>query len=163
MTHPGWIAAGEDRFGTPLRFLNGRFDVKVSAVDTDGALAVIDTLRDMPGGPPVHVHEAQDEWFLVLEGEVLFRVGERIFRAGPGDSVFGPRGVPHAFRVLAVPTQMILVFQPAARIEDFFASGMTLGATESAAFDALSLEHGIRNIAPPLRGDEGAQGDSLAR
>lgn len=154
MTHPGWIAAGADRFGTPLRFLNGRFDVKVSAADTGGALAVFDTLRDVPGGPPVHVHAAQDEWFLVVEGEVLFRVGERYFRAGPGDSVFGPRGVPHAFRVMTVPVRMVLVFQPAARIEEFFASGMMLAAAETAAFDALSLDHGIRNIAPPLRGDE---------
>ncbi len=154
MEHPGWIAAGSDRFGTPMQFLNGRFDVKVSATDTGGAMAVFDTIRDAPGGPPVHVHDAQDEWFLVLEGAVLFRVGERFFRAGPGDSVFGPRGMPHAFRVLTVPARMVLVFQPAARIETFFASGMTLGAAGTAAFDELSLEHGIRNIAPPLQGDE---------
>lgn len=154
MDHPGWLAAGRDRFDAPMRFLNGRFDVKVSAADTGGAMAVFDTFRDAPGGPPVHIHEAQDEWFLVLEGEVLFRVGDRYFRARPGDSVFGPRGVPHAFRVMTLPARIVLVFQPAARIETFFASGMTLAAGATAEFDALSLAHGIRNIAPPLRGDE---------
>lgn len=152
--HPGWIASGSDRHGAPQRFLKGRFDLKVSAADTGGGMAVYDTVRDRPGGPPVHVHDAQDEWFLVIAGEVLFRVGSRFFRAGPGDSVFGPRGVPHAFRVLTVPTRMVLVFQPALEIEAFFSAGVGPDDATAAALDALSLAHGIRNIAPPLRGDE---------
>ena len=32
---------------------------------------------------PLHVHEHEDELFYVLEGEHIFEVGEREFRAGP--------------------------------------------------------------------------------
>jgi quercetin dioxygenase-like cupin family protein len=34
--------------------------------------------------------------FYVLEGQHVFTVGGMEFEAGPGDLVFGPRGVPHA-------------------------------------------------------------------
>ncbi len=156
--HPGKLADGEDRFGTPMHFLNGRFDIKVSASDTGGALCIIDTLRDRVGGPPLHYHEHQDEWFLVREGSFLFRIGDRFHRAGPGDSIFGPRGEPHAFRCLTAPARLLLVFQPALRIEEFFAGGTRLEQAETAAFDALSLAHGIVNIGPPLRGDEPVEG-----
>jgi hypothetical protein len=60
---PFVVKAGEDRFLSPARFLNGRFDCKVSGRDTDGALCVIDTFRTRRGGPPLHVHDRQDEWF----------------------------------------------------------------------------------------------------
>lgn len=152
--HPGKLADSEDRFGKPLRFLNGRFDIKVSAVGTDGALTVIDTFRDQIGGPPLHYHRFQDEWFMVLEGEFLFRVGDRRFKCHPGDSVFGPRNVPHTFRCTKLPARMLLVFQPANRIEEFFAGGMTLAQGETAEFAALSLQHDIINIGPPIGPDD---------
>jgi hypothetical protein len=35
--------------------------------------------------------------FHILEGSLRFRIGEREIRAAAGDTVVGPRGVPHAF------------------------------------------------------------------
>ncbi|ATN33093.1 hypothetical protein ACO34A_04660 [Rhizobium sp. ACO-34A] len=156
--HPGKLADGEDRFGTPMQFLNGRFDIKVSAADTGGALCIIDTLRDHVGGPPLHYHEHQDEWFLVREGSFLFRIGDKFHRAGPGDSIFGPRRMPHTFRYLTAPVRLLPVSQPALRIEEFFAAGTRLEQAETAAFRALSLAHGIVNIGPTLRSDETVEG-----
>ena len=40
----------------------------------------------LPGGPPLHYHLAQEEWFYVMEGEVLFQVGDKrltLKRANP--------------------------------------------------------------------------------
>ena len=48
---------------------------------------------------PLHTHHAEDEGFLVLEGEVTFQVGDEIVEAKAGDWLFGPRGVPHRFEV----------------------------------------------------------------
>jgi hypothetical protein len=39
------VAAGNDRFGAEVLFVNGRFDCKVSAKDTNGDLCIYDTLR----------------------------------------------------------------------------------------------------------------------
>ena len=46
---------------------------------------------------PMHVHEHEDEYSYVLEGEVGVQVGDEVVYAKPGDLVSKPRGVWHAF------------------------------------------------------------------
>ncbi len=62
--------------------------------------------------PPLHVHEHEDQWMQVLEGEMTVFVGEEMLPAGPGAFVWLPRQVPHTFvlasdelRVLAGATR----------------------------------------------------------
>ena len=64
-----------------------------------------------PGGsPPRHIHDTLDDNFLLLEGEVVVRCGERTFIARPGTYVTLPRGVDHTFRVTsALPARMLLL------------------------------------------------------
>jgi quercetin dioxygenase-like cupin family protein len=53
-----------------------------------------------PGSePPLHVHHASDETFYILEGAMRFLIGDQLHDAGPGDVVFAPRGIPHAFKM----------------------------------------------------------------
>jgi quercetin dioxygenase-like cupin family protein len=47
---------------------------------------------------PMHFHEAEDESFYVLEGEVTFETEDGIAHVGPGGFVHCPRGARHAFR-----------------------------------------------------------------
>jgi mannose-6-phosphate isomerase-like protein (cupin superfamily) len=70
--------------------------VKATADTTGGTLTVFE--ENEPVDTPLHVHEHEDELFYVLEGEHVFQVGEREHRAGPGELVFAPRGIPHAQR-----------------------------------------------------------------
>jgi mannose-6-phosphate isomerase-like protein (cupin superfamily) len=146
----GRIASGEDRFGTPARFLNGRFDCKVSATDTGGGLVVFDTFRDRVGGPPLHYHCFQDEWFMVLEGRFLFRLGETYYLLGPGDSILGPRMLPHAFRTLTVPARMLIAYAPGRDMEAFFQAGLGPDSADTTEFEELHLRHDIINVGPPL-------------
>ena len=56
-----------------------------------------------------------------MEGEVLFEVGgsRRTLRAG--ESILGPRGIPHAFSgVGEKPAHMLIAFTPAGKMEEFF-------------------------------------------
>lgn len=145
---PFIVKAGDDRFEAPVRFLNGRFDCKVSASDTDGALCVFDTYRFKSGGPPLHVHLEQDEWFLVLDGEFKFQVGDQMHHLAAGDSIFGPRRVPHAFRSLTETGRLMITFQPAGTMEAFFAAEMVDPLSE--AFRDLSRRHGMEVVGPPL-------------
>ena len=46
---------------------------------------------------PMHVHEHEDEYSYVLEGEVGVQIGDEVLYAQAGDLVFKPRGVWHAF------------------------------------------------------------------
>src|SRR5262245_25017118 len=49
-------------------------------------------------GVDPHIHEDHVDSFYVLEGEAEFRVGDDVFRAGPGSFVAAPPGLTHGFR-----------------------------------------------------------------
>jgi quercetin dioxygenase-like cupin family protein len=72
--------------------------------------AVIELTVPPGGSPPQHVHEALDDSFLLLAGEVVVRCGDETFVAQPGAYVVLPHGVPHTFRVTSnSPARMLLV------------------------------------------------------
>lgn len=48
-------------------------------------------------GAPVHTHRNEDEYSYVLEGRVGVLLGDQVLEAGPGELVFKPRGIAHAF------------------------------------------------------------------
>ncbi len=116
------VEAGKDRFDKPQLLFDGdTFYTKVSTQDTDGDLYIFESFRDKLGGPPLHYHYDQDEWWYILEGEFLFKIGEMTFTAKKGDSVFGPRMIPHAFaKTNDGPARMLLGFQPAGKMEAHF-------------------------------------------
>lgn len=116
------VASGADRSRKPINLFEGdTFYTKVSSADTAGSLYVFESTRIKKGGPALHYHYDQDETWYVLEGEFLIRVGEETYNAKAGDTVFGPRGVPHAFAKLGETTgRLLMTFQPAGKMEEFF-------------------------------------------
>lgn len=44
---------------------------------------------------PLHDHPDQDKFYLVLEGNGLFTVGDSSQKCGAGELVLAPAGVPH--------------------------------------------------------------------
>ena len=46
---------------------------------------------------PMHIHEHEDEYSYVLEGELGVQVGSDVRYLRPGDLVLKPRGIWHAF------------------------------------------------------------------
>ena len=70
---------------------------------------------------PMHVHEHEDEYSYVLEGEVGVQVGEEVRYARRGDLVVKPRGVWHAFWNRAdEPARLLEIISPAG-FERYFA------------------------------------------
>src|SRR5690606_30745239 len=130
-------------------------DLKVGSTDTAGGLAVFEQLGRSPnGGPPMHIHPGQDEFFHVLEGEYRFQVGEERLMAAPGDLVFLPRGVPHAFIQLSEHARMLVVYQPAGDMEGFFRE--TAAWTEPPGKEEVArvfAAHGMQVTGPPLAAD----------
>jgi quercetin dioxygenase-like cupin family protein len=113
------VAAGQDRFGEETRLGGEPIDCKLSARDTNGATCVFE-FRGSNSGPR-HRHVVQDEWVYVLDGEFEFQVGEDRFHAGPGESVFIPRGTPHVWGAAdGKAGRVINTYQPAGTMEEFF-------------------------------------------
>ena len=148
------VDAGNDRFGESISLLEGdKFYCKVSTSDTDGDLYIFESTRDKKGGPPFHYHYAQDEWWYILEGEFLFKVGDQTFTAKAGDSVFGPRMVPHAFaKTNDGPAKMLIGFQPAGKMEECFkkiSEGATKNMSDAEKID-FRKDHGFVAVGPAL-------------
>jgi mannose-6-phosphate isomerase-like protein (cupin superfamily) len=150
------VGANADRFGEELLIMGGRFDLKVSAKDTGGELCLYDTTRQSKGGPALHLHHFQDEWFYVIRGEFIVRVGDETMSLHPGDSAFAPRKVPHAFaKVSEAEGQMLVLFQPAGSMEDFFQQmakfGPTIPQNQEVVWKELWARHGMEVVGPPLK------------
>lgn len=65
---------------------------------TDGRFSLVEhPLPPRALGAPLHTHAREDEYSYVLEGRIGVQLGDAVLEAGPGDLVFKPRGVPHAF------------------------------------------------------------------
>ncbi len=115
------VGAGQDRLGETHSLGFSTILFKVLPRETGNELFVIEHKGLGHGGPPVHFHLHQDEWFYVMEGEVLFQVGGKRVKLGAGESVLGPRGIPHGFMgVGEKPAHMIIAFTPAGMMEGFF-------------------------------------------
>ncbi len=86
--------------------------IKVTAADTDGHMTIVE-MRQPPGAQaPLHVHYREDEAFFVLEGSATIQVGDETFEASAGDYVFGPRGVPHKYKLGPEGCRMLFICTP---------------------------------------------------
>lgn len=74
-----------------------KITAKVMSEQTNGEYAVIVTHTPPQGGPPMHVHQFEDELFYVLKGKYEFFCGDDKIIAEEGSLVSLPRGIPHRF------------------------------------------------------------------
>jgi len=110
---------------------------------TNGAFSLVEhPLPPRALGSPVHTHRNEDEYSYVLEGRVGVQLGDDVIEAGPGELVFKPRGVPHAFwNAGDEPARLLELISPAG-FENYFRELAPLLAAserdESAIGDVVS-------------------------
>lgn len=144
------VLAGEDIESQNRSLGFSRISFKISTQETGGNFFLFEHSNLLPGGPPLHLHYNQEEWFYVIEGEVLIQVGEQRFQLKPGDSLFAPRKVPHAFTAVgATPAKMHVGYSPADKIEQFFR--VTANGTPVPLDAALFRKYGCELLGPPLK------------
>jgi mannose-6-phosphate isomerase-like protein (cupin superfamily) len=126
-----------------------KIEFKVLQGGENGVL-VLENKFHSPGGPARHLHYEQDEWFYVLEGDFAFEIGGDAFTLQSGDSVLGPRMVPHVWAFTGNSIGRILVeFFPAGKMESFFREVTKAGAMPPED-PALWKDHGMELLGPPL-------------
>ena len=127
VVQPGGGRAGElGDIGVPF---------KLWGEDTGGALAIVE--QTFPVGALVHphLHTRQDEYSIVLDGEIGFRSGDREAVLGAGGYITKPRGELHAmWNAGTVPARMIEIISPAG-FEHFFREVADIIAAGPAAAD----------------------------
>lgn len=150
------VEANKSHYREELLIMGGKFDCKVSSKDTNGDLVIYDTIRESKGGPAMHLHYSQDEWFYIIKGDFLVQVGKEKFTLTAGDSAFAPRTIPHAFaKISEGEGQMLVLFQPAGSMEDFFLQmakiSKDIPQNQEVALKDLWASHGMKIVGPPLK------------
>jgi len=112
------VRPGEGRF---IAVGSAGATVKVSETETDGLCTVWEG-RVPPGavGAGPHFHRERDEFFYVLEGELMLRIGDDLRAARAGTFAFVPRGTVHGFHNESTEAATLLVMHHPAGFERFF-------------------------------------------
>lgn len=150
------IPAGEGRIHghIKLKGVNSNIlDVKISGNDTDGDLAIFEQTSLSQGkGTPLHIHNAQDEIFYVIEGVYKFQVGEDKYDLTTGDSIFLPRQIAHAWTQVSEKGKMTVIMQPAGKLENFFVTMAALDHEPSQQEIAkIFADNDMQVVGPPLK------------
>lgn len=152
------VTAGEARFGTHYKMKGvtlNILDIKISGKDTENDVAVFEQSGLTPfGGPPMHIHPNQDEWFYILDGAYLFQVGNDRYQMKTGDMIFLPRNIQHAFVQLTEKGKAIVSYMPAGKMEDFFATtDKWVSPPTKEEIARVFADHDMKVVGPPLVAD----------
>ena len=145
------VARDGDRHAVRRNVGIGVLSLKVTTADSNGAILVAEIAHHAKGGPPRHLHRDQDEWFHVVEGEYIVEIGDERYLLGPGNSAYGPRGVPHCWaNVSEGPGRITFVFTPAGHAEAFF-SEITKANAMAPTDPAFWLPFEMALVGSPLK------------
>jgi quercetin dioxygenase-like cupin family protein len=140
-------------------FLGALTRIRAGGDATGGQLAVLEHQAERGYGSPLHLHHADEETFLVLEGELRVEVDGQAHAAGAGAVAFLPRKLPHAFVVTSPQARFLTLHTPAGFDQFALAAGTSVGVTtappldesppDPAALAAMAASYGIEILGPP--------------
>jgi quercetin dioxygenase-like cupin family protein len=94
--------------GLHRHFLNHLATTKLPA-SANTSMTALEFTMPKGFGPPLHVHEHEDELMVILDGDIAFRSGNTEIIGTAGATVWLPHGVPHTFQVLSDEARCVTV------------------------------------------------------
>ncbi|MBG0857694.1 cupin domain-containing protein [Streptomyces spinoverrucosus] len=127
----GSLTPGTPSLATPglqqaVRFLGAVLRIRVGGEASGGQLAVVEHEGERGYCAPLHRRDAEEETFLVLDGELRVEVDGQAQAAGAGAAAFLPRKVPHAFVVTSPQARFLTLHVPAGFERFVLAGGLLL-------------------------------------
>ena len=136
-----------------IEWLGVQYKTILSPEQTGGAMSIVDSWSPVGSGPPRHIHEREDETFVMLSGTCKVWIDGQETLAGPGESVFIPRGTNHTFKVLGEEPSRHLVILTPGGFEGFFADmarGQLRIPEDMPAIEESARRHHLSFTGPPL-------------
>lgn len=148
------VTPGGNRFPYSVAAVNTAAACKVTAEDSAGGCSAFELVTPSHGGPGLHVHHREDEWYYVLAGQFLFDVGDQRHELSVGASIFAPRDITHRWANSGTSDgRLILVCQPGG-FEKFFdeLAKIPLNPNDAAmkAMQELAKRFGMEMLGPPI-------------
>ena len=132
-------APGEGRF-IAVGSTGAGVTIKASEEESGGLCSVWEG-RVEPGtaGAAPHYHRERDEFFYLLEGEMVLRLGEESHIAAAGAFAFVPRGTIHGFHNASSSPARALVMHHPAGFEHYLEEAQELAGRHGSSEDWAAL------------------------
>jgi mannose-6-phosphate isomerase-like protein (cupin superfamily) len=145
--------------GRALWHLGALLVFKALGEETGEQFWALEGLADKNMAVPLHSHSREDETWYVLEGEIIFIIGDKTVQAGPGTFAYIPRNTPHTFQVKTNTARWFGFGTPAGLDRWFFETGVPAGSLtlppppagppDIAAIVASLASYGTETLGPP--------------
>jgi mannose-6-phosphate isomerase-like protein (cupin superfamily) len=134
---------------------NSTMELLLDSESTEGQVFMSRTSLLAGDASPVHLHEREDEIFLVLEGSAIFWFGDERYDLQTGGVVYLPRNVAHAYRMTA-DTELLTICTPAGAERFFRAAGHDVSTPKPSDWEltpatlaAAAAATGVQILGPP--------------
>ncbi|QEL24750.1 cupin domain-containing protein [Bosea sp. F3-2] len=138
-THPA-VSPSDD--GT-VAIAFGKHIVRVLAEDTGGSCGMLEAIVPAGEGPPLHVHEREDEFFRILTGRFGFWCTGEYVELGEGGCIVLPRGIPHCFRNIGREEGRLMVLVTPGGFESFFPTVERCEPVKPAQISSVARDFGL--------------------
>jgi quercetin dioxygenase-like cupin family protein len=118
--------------------------ISIPSSSTNGAACVMLFEDEQGASNPWHMHEREDETFVVLEGRLRVWCGEDVFEVGKGDTAILPRGIPHRYEAIAPGTSRIWVQCTPGGFDGFFTDCDALPVMTPETIAPIAARYGLR-------------------
>ena len=89
-------------------------DLQLTVLADRDTFALVEFEGERGAGLPAHVHTFEDEWLMVVSGQLELRVDREFSLVTTGEPVRLPRGVPHAVTVASERAVYLALWRPGA-------------------------------------------------
>jgi len=138
--------------GQRIRSFGNEIEFMLTGEQTAGSLTLGVASVPAGNGPPAHIHSADDELFIIVEGEYRVYLDGVWTNVGPGTVVYLPRGSTHTFQVVGPTPGKHWVLTTPSGFERFFARTAEVfavpGPPNFAQIVAINAEFGVAFVAP---------------
>jgi mannose-6-phosphate isomerase-like protein (cupin superfamily) len=134
-----------------LRLARGRSE---RLVETSGLVVHLVTINPGSGPGPLHIHEAAQNTYLVLQGTLVVALDHMSLTLTEGDAVFIPAGEPHATQNATLEPVRLLAIYDASVDNDFEVVSSSLPATSNSSRGVV-VSRSTDRVSRPLRQERG--------
>ena len=152
------LSHGQSRTTAPLNVVGELVHILVAGLDSTDQLSAFHLVAPPMTGPPLHVHSREDEWFYVLEGELVFEIDGVRHTVAAGGSVYLKRGVSHRYQNFTDRDARLLIATTPAGLDRFFVALDAItppgGMPTMEQLLSLDAEFGLATLGPPMGAED---------
>jgi quercetin dioxygenase-like cupin family protein len=138
---------GAPRFSVPVGGGMTTAEILATREQTGGVAGVWRYTSVHGGGPPLHIHRTEDEFFYVLSGEFNFQLGDCIKSAPAGSFVFIPKDEVHTFQHVGPEPGVLLGVVTPGGFEGLF---QALQDADAETAEAHVKKNGMEVVGPAI-------------